>query len=383
MPWKVSTHVEGRKTLAVRYLRGEGTMRALCQEYGISRKTGHKWLNRFARHGEEGLANRSRRPKTVPHQTSDAVSAAVLAKKRQYPKWGPKKLRRLLCTEGMPAVPSESTIGRLLQRYGLVQRKRRRHQRERHPQPLTTPLYPNHVWTVDFKGWFRTRDGKRCEPLTISDAYSRYVLACTGLPSIATPQVRAVFEKVFRRYGQPLIIRSDNGAPFASRAVSGLSSLSVWWLQLGIEPERIAPGHPEQNGVHERMHKTLKVELLDTVGENGRDQQRRFERWRRIYNTIRPHEAIGMHCPAAFYAPSPRRYRTGLTPYVYPAGYKIRRLKRNGEMRWHGRKVYVSETLGKQQVGLKPVTPTAYELYFRTKKLGMITTDYAKVLPLS
>lgn len=383
MPWKVRTHVEVRKALVVRYLRGEWTMTALCQEYGVSRKTGDKWLKRFTRHGEEGLAHRSRRPKKVPHQTADAVLAAVIAKKRQYPKWGPKKLRRLLCTEGVRAVPSESTIGRLLQRYGLVHPQRRRKKSPRHPTPLTTPLYPNHVWAVDFKGWFRTRDGKRCEPLTISDAYSRYVLACAGLTRITTKDVHAVFEQVFRRYGQPLIIRSDNGAPFASRAVVGLSSLSVWWLQLGIEPELIAPGHPEQNGGHERMHKTLKVELLDTVGRNGQDQQQRFDAWRRTFNTIRPHEAIGMHCPAEWYTPSPRRYRKRLTPYTYPARYKIRRIKRNGEMRWQGRKVYVSETLGKQQVGLKPVTPTAYELYFRTKKLGMITTDDTKVLPVS
>lgn len=383
MPWKVSTHVDERKELVFRSFKGDWTIKELCQEYGVSRKTGYKWIERFERQGEEGLLDRSRRPKKTPHQTSEDLVVAIIAKKHQHPKWGAKKLKKLLSKEGWVGVPSESTLGRILNRYGLVKHKRRRTKVWRNQTALTQPMYPNHVWAVDFKGWFRTKDGKRCEPLTISDLYSRYVIACFGFEEIRTQKVQEEFTRVFQQYGQPLIIRSDNGSPFSSRALLGLSKLSVWWLGLGIEPELIKPGHPEQNSEHERMHRTLKLEVLDKVGQTIKEQQKHFDMWRKTYNTIRPHESLGMKCPVELYEKSPRGYIDGGKPYEYPEQYKVRSIKTNGEMKWQGQKIYISEALVKQRVALKAVTPTEYELYFRTKRLGIIKTGHTKVLPMS
>lgn len=383
MPWKVSTHMNERKLLALGYLKGDWTMKSLCQAHGISRKTGYKWLGRFITQGELGLLDRSRRPRRTPHQTPESLVTALIAKKRHYPKWGPKKLRCLLEKDGVNALPSESTLGRILNRYGLVKHKRRRSKTWPNRTILTQPMYPNHVWAVDFKGWFRTRDGKICEPLTISDLYSRYIIACVGLEDVKTHRVQEVFKRVFQQYGQPLIIRSDNGVPFSHRSVVGLSRLSVWWFELGIEPELIKPGHPEQNPEHERMHRTLKLEILDDVGQTITDQQKRFDEWRRTYNTIRPHESIGMKCPIELYEKSPRKYNDNIKPYEYPEQYMVRSIKPSGDVRWKKNRVYVARALSYRKVGMKPITPTEYELYFRTKKLGIVKTGCTTVLPMS
>lgn len=383
MPWKVSTQVENRKQFALRKIGGESTLKDLCAEYGVSRKTGHKWLNRFKLQGEAGLKDRSRRPKRQPHQTAENIVAAVIEKKREHPKWGAKKLHRLLSKAGLDSLPSQATLGRILDRYGFVKKHKRHSRAVRCPTLMTRPLYPNHVWAVDFKGWFRTRDGKRCEPLTISDLYSRYVIVCHGLRSTKSGTVREIFEQAFRRYGKPLIIRSDNGPPFSSRALSGLSSLSVWWLSLGIEPELIEAGHPEQNGEHERMHRTLKLEILDVAGKNLTDQQEIFDKWRREFNTVRPHEAIGMQCPSEIYEKSRYRYEGMMKSYQYGDRMLVRSVKSTGEIKWHGQLLYLSDTLKKHQVGIQAITPSEYEVYFRTKKLGIIKAGHNKVLPMS
>lgn len=383
MPWKVSTHMNERKSLAFKYFKGDWTMKSLCQEYGISRKTGYKWLKRFITHGEAGLLDRSRRPKRTPHQTPESLVVAIIAKKHRHPKWGPKKLKCLLEKDGMNMVPSESTLGRILQRYGLVKHRRRRAKTWPNQAVLTQPMYPNHVWAVDFKGWFKTRDGKKCEPLTISDLYSRYIIACVGLEEIKTHKVQEIFKRVFHQYGLPLIIRSDNGVPFSHRSIAGLSRLSIWWFELGIEPELIKPGHPEQNPEHERMHRTLKLEILDDVGRTIIDQQRHFDKWRKTYNTIRPHESIGMKCPADLYEKSPRKYNGNIKIYEYPEQYLVRTVKQNGDIRWKMGRTYVARVLSNRKVGLKPRTPIEYELYFRTKKLGIIKTGCTSVLPMS
>ena len=384
MPWKVNTQVENRTTFALRKLDGSSTMKDLCKEYGISRKTGYKWLNRFKRQGEEGLRNKSRRPKTQPHQTSESIVSAVIEEKRKHPKWGPKKLHCILSKRGLESLPSKATLGRILDRYGLVKKhKKRRGRLVRAPMQLTRPMYANHVWGVDFKGWFATQDGKRCEPLTISDLYSRYVIVCHGLRSTKTLHVREVFEAVFRKYGKPLIIRSDNGVPFSSQSLSGLSSLSVWWMSLGIEPELMDPGHPEQNPEHERMHKTLKFEILDKAGRDLEAQQKIFNKWRNEFNTVRPHEAIGMKCPCELYEKSAHRYSKIIKPYQYEENMLVRSVKNTGWIKWQGKRLYLSKTLKKHQVGIKSITPTEYEVYFRTKKLGFIKAGDNKVLPMS
>ncbi len=383
MPWKVITQVENRKSLAIRYYSGIWTMKELCEEYGISRKTGYKWLNRFEAQGEEGLQDLSRRPLIVPHQTAFGVIEALMNKKLQYPKWGAKKLRRLLIKDGIDNVPSESTLHRILERCGHVKRRRRRNKFVREETSLTRPLHANHVWAVDFKGWFRTGDGQICEPLTVSDLHSRYVLACEGFRRIDTESVKSVFEDLFAKYGKPLVIRSDNGAPFSSRALCGLSRLGAWWISLNIEPELIKPGHPEQNGGHERMHRTLKLELLDKVGKDLDEQQKFFDKWRRTFNTIRPHEAIGMRCPTELYEKSERRYEGKELSYKYPENYKVRSVKTEGSIKWQGKLIYVSQTLTGYKVGIRAVSPEKYEVYFRTKRLGILSPENKKVLPMS
>jgi len=383
MPWNVRTQLEKRKEFIDEVVYKKQDITTACQRYGISRKTGHKWLSRFRGHGESGLKDRSRRPRRSPNQTKESIVEVLIKKKQRYPKWGPKKIRVLLKREGIEGLPSKATIGRIFERYDLVKKKRRRSKRIRARQDLTRPMYANHVWAVDFKGWFKTRDGKRCEPLTITDLYSRYLIECYALENTRTEAVQGVFERVFKKYGLPLIIRSDNGSPFSSQALCGLSRLSVWWMKLGIMPELIEPAHPEQNGEHERMHRTLKHELLDEVGKNITRQQMRFEEWKKEFNEIRPHEALGMQTPDKYYKKSERRYKLLKIGFEYPTEYATRSVKKDGYIRYGGSLYYLTETLKKEKVGLKQLNPQETEIYFQTKRIGKIIKGHNKVLPMS
>ena len=285
MPWKETCRMDEKLVFVADCLRGELPMAALCGDYGISRKTGYKWLGRYREQGPEGLVERSRAPHRHGRSMAPELAEAIVALRRQRPHWGPRKLRSVLMGERPEAVwPVASTMGDLLRVEGLVNSRRRRRRVAAPGRPFRAVTAPNDVWCIDFKGWFRTRDGERCDPLTVSDAYSRFLLACVIVPP-RTDTVRVAVERLFKRYGVPLAIRSDNGAPFAGTGAGGLSRLSVGWIKAGIALERIEPGQPQQNGRHERMHRTLKAETAKPPAASAGQQQARFDRFRQDSST--------------------------------------------------------------------------------------------------
>jgi len=357
------------------YGQEEYPMAALCRRFGISRKTGYKWLLRYESKGPDGLHDRSRAPKCHPNQVQPEIEAAILSARLAHPTWGPKKLRVLLMRydpqNGWPVI---STIGEILKRHGLTAPRKRRRRTPPYDEPFRSCRAPNAVWCADFKGWFRTGDGSRCEPLTITDAHSRYLLRCQTGTDVKYEMVRGLFEATFREYGLPGAIRTDNGSPFASCGVSGLSRLSVWWLKLGIVPERIEPGKPQQNGRHERMHRTLKQETAAPPAQTLRGQQRRFERFRREFNEERPHEALGMLTPAAVYEVSSRAYPERLRDMEYPECVEVRRVKPNGAFNWKNRRVFLGEAFSRELVGLSELTDRYWRVQFGPAVLGVLDT---------
>jgi transposase InsO family protein len=354
-------------------LSEEQSMTELCESYGISRKTGYKWLLRYERYGPDGLYELSRAPQRVPWAVTEAQAGAIVGLRRAHPSWGPKKLRAKLCQTAPGQLwPAASTIGELLHRNGLSQARKRRRHAIPNPSPLMVAAAANDVWCIDFKGWFRTGDGARCDPLTVSDAFSRCLLCAQVLARPDYESCRAQLERVFRRYGLPRAMRSDNGTPFASLGAGGLSRLGVWWVKLGITPERIEPGKPEQNGRHERMHRTLKAETASPPAANLRAQQRRFDRFRHEFNHERPHEALGQTAPAEHYSPSARPYPARLEDPVYPPDYQLRRVRSNGEIKWQGEKIFLSMPLIGEVVGVKETDNGDAELYFGPLPLAVI-----------
>jgi transposase InsO family protein len=349
------------------------TMVELCARYGISRKTGYKWLERFEEAGRQGLRERSRAPHTCPHRIAEEVAAVLCAARRQHPSWGPAKLLDWLRPRHPSvALPAISTAGDLLARRGLVKhRRRRRHYSHPGVVPATT-TQPNDLWTADFKGHFRTRDGLYCYPLTIADQHTRYLLACHGLLSTRGHEVRPVFERLFREYGLPRAIRTDNGVPFATTGIHGLSQLNVWWLRLGIQHQRILPAHPQQNGAHERMHKTLKGEAIRPPRATLALQQRAFTAFRRLYNDERPHQALAGRPPAALYRPSPRAYPTVLPPIEYPGHFIVKRVTNAGTVRFKKRLVFIANALKQHPIGLEEVADGIWSIYFCAVLLGRI-----------
>ncbi len=332
---------------------GDESIADLCRVYGVSRKTGYKWWARYEQEGVAGLADRSRAPRSHPNAVGADDEAAILALRAQRSSWGERKLHAFLERERPEqAWPSPSTIGAILKRHGLTYARRRR----RHATPSSTlsdATAPNQVWAIDFKGHFRTGDGWRCDPLTISDTASRYLLHCQAVERPNYAHVQPLLEATFREYGLPRALRSDNGPPFASVALGGLSRLSVWFLRLGVVPERIEPGHPEQNGRHERMHRTLKKETASPPRATARGQQRAFHSFQRDYNEQRPHEALGMATPASVYVPSPREYPARLPEMEYPSRYQLPRVAERGDIHWRNRVVFLSEVLAGETVGLE------------------------------
>jgi putative transposase len=331
-------------------------MAELCRRYEISRRTGYKILARWQQSGAAGLEDLSRAPHWHPNQTSAAVEAAVLALRRAHMSWGPRKLRaRLEARHPDQAWPAPSTIGALLTRAGLVHARRLRRRTPPFTQPFAAAAEPNAVWCADFKGWFRTRDGERIDPFTMTDAASRYLLRCQAVEKTDTEAVRAIAEAAFREYGLPRAIRTDNGPPFASRGIAGLSRLSLYWMKLGIVPERIRAGHPEQNGRHERMHRTLAQETAAPAAANRRRQQEAFDRFRCEYNQERPHEALGQKPPAALYHSSPRAYPARVPEPDYDSGVLVRSVYPHGQFFWKGRDVFLSKVLAGERIGLEPI----------------------------
>lgn len=356
MPWKETCPMDERMQFVADYLKEHWAVAQLCRRYGISRKTGYKWIDRYEAEGWPWIREHSRAPHTHSHRTPVAIQTRLVQLRMQHPHWGPRKLLYRLATgEPGTAWPAPSTAGDILTRYGLVTTRRTRRRTPATTQPLQPAWHPNEVWATDFKGWFRTHDGTRIDPLTLSDLASRYLLRCQSLRGATYALVRPVFVAAFREFGLPAVMRSDNGPPFASVGLGGLSQLAVWWVRLGIRPERIQPGHPEQNGRHERLHRTLKQATASPPRRTRRLQQQAFEQFRQEYNHDRPHEALAMQTPAHCYTPSPRVFPRRLPEVEYPGNYQVRRVRSNGEIKWRGRRLFLSEALIGEPVGLQEV----------------------------
>ena len=351
---------------------GHWSMSELCARFGVSRPTGYKWVTRYRAGGRAALADRSHAPHHCPHRTEDPQAALILAVRREYG-WGAKKLLAVL-QRRYPAIvwPARSTVNDLLARHHLLQRHRRRRPWT-HPGsvPLAT-TQPNQVWPADFKGEFKTGDGRHCYPLTVTDHYSRLLLVCQALPSTRGAGVQPVFRTLFRTVGLPDAIRTDNGSPFASPAIHGLSALSVWWMQLGIVHQRITPASPHENGTHERMHRELKRETTRPAAPTARAQQRCFEAFRRRYNEERPHEALANATPASHWSPSSRSYPERRRWPEYDAHMDVRRISRNGTFSWAGRPFFVTETLHGEDIGLEEIRDGIWNIVYYQTLLGRI-----------
>ena len=376
MPWQESDTVTERLKFIAAHETGLYSMTELCARFGISRKTGYKLVARYKDEGVAGLKDHSHAPRHCPHRTSAEVEAVLLEGRRAHPHWGPKKLVGILAPRHPGLVfPAPSTVGRLLERHELIVKRKRRVPRspvERPPRRLAEA--PNTVWSIDFKGEFRTRDGQLCYPLTVQDVCTRYMLGVTGLDSTAGAGVRIAMEALFRERGLPEAIRSDNGVPFVAPHVRGhgLSRLRVWWIKLGIEHDRIDPGRPDQNGRHERMHRTLKAETARPPEADRKAQQTRFDEWRIEYNEVRPHEALGQVPPAVRYTPSPKAYPERLPEPEYPGHFEVRQVRRGGEILFRKRDVFVSETLAHEAVALEEVEDGVWAVWFYDLQIGRL-----------
>lgn len=372
MPWEVKEAVEQRKELIHEWLQDE-PIAELSRRYGVSRQTVYKWIERYQQWGETGLQDQPRAPKHHPQQCAANVRERVLELRYQHSLWGPRKLRAYLRNQQPEqSWPSTSTIGEWLRQEALVHRRRKRRRTPPMSAPLAHAAEPNQVWCADFKGWFRTRNGERVDPLTLTDAASRYLLRCVAVDKTDAPRVRAVLEAAFREYGLPQAIRTDNGPPFASPAPAGLSRLALWWIRLGIRQERIEPGEPQQNGRHERFHLTLKQETALPPASTRALQQKVFCEFASIYNQQRPHEALNYQTPASCYAPSSRSFPPRVPEPDYPAGAVLRRITEKGEMRWRGERLFVSEVFGHEAVGLLALDDRFWEMYYGPVMFGWL-----------
>ena len=382
MPWLETDPVTERKRFMMEWLSGEFAMTELCQRHGISRKTGYKWVARYEREGPEGLEDRSTRPWSCPWGADpDLIEEAVRIRYSRPRPLGARKVRpRLVALYPDRTVPCERTLHRHFERRGLVQ-KRRRSRRRPHPGRPTAPFdAPNSVWSADFKGQFKTRDGVYCYPLTVQDGFSRYLLGCQGLAGTRFVETKRVFTRLFHEYGLPTRIRTDNGVPFASMALGRLSQLSVWWIKLGILPDLIEPASPQQNGRHERMHKTLKEDATIPPAGNRSAQQRRFNEFRLYYNEVRSHESLEDKTPASFYEASPRPMPSKLSSPEYPAHFEVRKVSTNGGIRWHSAWVNVSHLLGGEYIGLEEIAAGVWTVHFGPVSLGWLHIDKGAIL---
>lgn len=347
------------------------TVSEVSRLYGVTRTTVSVWRDRYRAEGLEGLRDRSRAPLNHPNQIGEEIEELVLAERRLHPSWGAPKIRARLESEHPEIVaPAVSTIGELLKRHGLTVNRKRRLRSRPTPGPLETAAGPNQVWSADFKGWFRTRDGRRIDPLTISDNYSRYLLRCQCLKAATGECCKPVFEAAFREFGLPQRLRTDNGAPFGSNGESGLTALTVWWIKLGIRPERIAPGKRQQNGRHERMHRTLKQETAAPPAANRRRQQERFDRFREEYNEVRPHQALEQQTPGSWYEASPRAYPERVAEPEYARGWGVRRVSAAGQIRWRGGVAFVSHALAGERLGLEQIGERCWRVWFSFYEIG-------------
>lgn len=371
MSWKQMSLLVRRLKFAKLACQARQSMSQLCRLFGFSRKSGYKWKARFEAEGRAGLRNRTRCPKRSPRRISCGWLKRMRRLRRRHRGWGSRKLAaRLRRQHPGQKAPCARTIGKWLKRLKLNRRSRRRSRRG--PQlrrPALTPATHNHhVWTVDFKGWFRTQDGRRVEPLTVRDLFSRYLLRVRLFPNQGWLPVRRVFLRLFREQGYPEVIRVDNGSPFGTTGPAGLSRLSAWWTALGIRGEFILPGHPEQNGAHEQMHRVLKAETTRPASRHLRAQQRRTNRWVKDYNQIRPHEGLGQRTPGEIYRP--KRSAQRKVELNYGRGVAVRRVRSNGQIKWQGRKRFVGEAFIGYPVGLKIMSRGKWRNYFAGGLIG-------------
>ena len=381
MPWK-ETHVMDQKIQMIsNWLSGEYSITELGRIHEVSRKTLYKWIERYEVDQETGLQERTSRPLTMPRATPIEVVADILAAKSRYEHWGSRKLLAWLRSHQPDKDwPAASTTSEILKRHGLVHARRKRHHTPPYSEPFLAANQPNEVWCADFKGQFRLGEGRLCYPLTITDSYSRYLLGCWGQELPAYLPTRSHFENAFREYGLPGAIRTDNGTPFASVGLGGLSRLGVWFIKLGIRPERIEKGHPEQNGRHERMHRTLKAEAISPPRKSMDAQQRAFDRFRVSFDNERPHEALGQKTPVSVYRTSAREYPSKLPEVTYSQNLKVRQVKENGCFKWRNQEHYLNIALAREYIGLKEIDIGLQQIYFSFFPVGILDERALRML---
>ena len=388
MAWHASSPMDERMVFIAACLRKEAPFGQVCLRHGISRKTGYKWLRRYEAEGASGLGAVSSARHTQGHAVAPAVAERLIALRSTRPSWGPRKLLARLAMDDAASGfatdwPAASTVGDLLRRASLTRACPRRPAAAGSKPALVEPDAPNQSWAIDFKGWFRTGDGVRCEPLTVTDGFSRYVITCKAMPQITAACVRPELIAAFCRHGMPRALRSDNGNPFASAVgLAGLTQLSVWLLTLGIWPDRIDPGRPDQNGRHERMHRVLHEDAARPPSATIAAQQQRLDAWRADYNSYRPHEALGQLCPAALYTPSPRVYPERVADWDYPADHHVRQVSSKGYIRWRDSAVYLTEALCGERVALAQGDDDDWAVRFRQFTLAILSNATNTIRPM-
>ena len=381
MPWKIISAMNQKIQLIADWQSKNLSLTDLSQKYGISRPTVYKLIERYERYGIEGLKEQSRAPKTCPHRTPEKVISLVIQEKLKNRKRGPRKIRAQLKRQHPNLeLPAISTIAYWLKKEGLVAKRKKRLRVPPYTQPFCECKAPNDVWSIDYKGQFYMKNGHVCYPLTISDNLSRFLLGCKALQGPRYAPTKKHLELIFREYGLPDAIRNDNGTPFAGKGIGGLSRLSVWFIQLGITPERIEKGCPEQNGRHERMHRTLKNDVLDSIAGNLKEQQKAFDIFRHDFNHNRPHESLNDQTPNEFYKKSNRPYIDHPNMPEYGYDYTVRHVKHGGEIKFKGRMFYVTGLLAKQPVGLKETADGLWQLQYSFYVLGSVDLRKNKII---
>lgn len=383
MAWKETCVMDERLSFVHEVERGERGIAQLCRVFGVSRKTGYKWIGRYRERGEDALVDGSRAPLNHPNATEHKLVRLIVEARRRHPDWGPEKLLEWLLPRhpDIDDWPAVSTAAQILKRAGLIKARRRLRSAIAFRAPFTEVDAPNALWSADFKGYFKTGDGRYCHPLTITDNYSRYLIECRSLLRYSSEQVMPWFERAFGDYGLPKAIRTDNGSPFGSTGLGGLTKLNVWWLRLGIVPEHIEPGKPQQNSRHERMHGTLK-RAVGSPRQDALGQQAPFDRFRQQYNHERPHHALGGATPASRYQPSPRPFPRRLPPFEYPPGDVLRKIVRQGKLRWLGRLYYTNSALHGEIVGLREVDDGVWLLIAGPIAIGRLDARKPRIEPI-